>query len=180
MNQKIIDYAIKGLIFVGGFIAGAVTCNSVVKKRYEARIEQEISEMKNAKKEERPETLGADLSSDEDHKNLVVKVRTEDIVAPPPAYDIPISEFGEREDYTTQTLYYYVGDKTLVDEEDNVVDDINEIIGDYLFDKIVNDDEIDSCYIRNDEKKCDYEIVKENGAFSDYGQYDYESDDDDG
>ena len=126
-------------------------------------------------KEDLKTTVKAHLTREE-----IKSFCVEDIVAPPPAYDIPLSEFGELPDYTAHTLYYYVKDKTLVDEEDNVIDDIDEIVGKTLMKKIIKDEDVDTCYVRNDSKKCDYEIVKENGAFTDYEHYSNDWDDDDG
>ena len=66
-------------------------------------------------------------------------------------------EFGELYDYEKVSLIYYA-DGVLTDEDDNIVDDVDGIVGiDSL--NMFGQYEEDSVYVRNDERRCDYEIL---------------------
>lgn len=73
-------------------------------------------------------------------------------------YVISPDEFGEC-GYETVNLTYY-SDDVLVDENDELVDDISEIVGED-FTSHFGEYEEDSIYMRNDSKKCDYEILRD-------------------
>lgn len=80
-------------------------------------------------------------------------------------YVITSEEYAEIEEYEAIALYYYT-DGVLTDEYDNIVEDINDVVGEdslTLFDDI----EIDTVYVRNDERRSDYEIHRFRGAYSD-------------
>ena len=70
-------------------------------------------------------------------------------------FEIEMGEYGTVYDYNLVQLNYYA-DEVLTDEYDNVVDDVEEIIGDVLdtADLIPYSD----IYVRNDAKRCDYKI----------------------
>ena len=73
-------------------------------------------------------------------------------------------EFGEC-GYETISLTYY-SDGVLVDENDEIVDDKNDTVG-KDFESHFGEFESDSVYIRNDRRKCDYEILRDYGSFND-------------
>lgn len=77
-------------------------------------------------------------------------------------YTITPEEFGEY-GYETISLTYYA-DGVLADENGEVVDDIDEIVGEDSLSHF-GEYEDDSVYVRNDAKRCDYEILRE---LSDY------------
>lgn len=79
-------------------------------------------------------------------------------------YVIPPDEFGEIEEYTKVSLTYYE-DGVLADECGEEVDDVEEIVGDGL--KHFGEYEEDSVFVRNDAKRCDYEILRDLRNFSD-------------
>lgn len=79
-------------------------------------------------------------------------------------YVISPDEFGEFEDYTKVSLSYYE-DGVLADECGEEVDDVEEIVGDGL--EHFGEYEEDSVFVRNDAKRCDYEILKVLRNFSD-------------
>ena len=68
-------------------------------------------------------------------------------------------ESGELYDYETVTLIFYA-DHVLAEEDGDLVENISELVGDD-FDTHFGEYESDSVYIRNDAKKCDYEILKD-------------------
>lgn len=83
-------------------------------------------------------------------------------------YVIDPEEYGEEDDYDTMELTYFIGDKTLVDENaDDVIDEPDLHIG---LDNLAIFDEFpgaSSVYIRNDILKMDFEILKDDCAYSD-------------
>lgn len=82
----------------------------------------------------------------------------EDIKTVDAPYVISPEEFGEC-GYEPISLTYY-SDGVLVDENDDLVDDIDEIVG-KDFALHFGEYEEDSIFIRNDSKKCDYEILRD-------------------
>lgn len=78
-------------------------------------------------------------------------------------YVIPPEEFGEFEDYEKISLTYYA-DGILADDNDDIVDGVEDIIGDAL--SHFGEYEDDSVFVRCDERKCDYEILLDQRAFS--------------
>ncbi len=75
-------------------------------------------------------------------------------------YVIPPYEFGELDKYAQISLTYYA-DGVLADEDGEEIDNIEEIVGDAL--SHFGEYEEDSVYVRNDAKRCDYEILKDSG-----------------
>lgn len=79
-------------------------------------------------------------------------------------YVIAPEYFAEFESYSTVSLVLY-SDGALVDDNDNIFDDADEIIGtDYI--NHFGDFEEDAVHIRNDIHKCDYEILKDPRQYS--------------
>lgn len=83
------------------------------------------------------------------------------------------SDFGSEPHYTTQTLIYYTEDDILTlgedqsEEEVADFDEIESMIGDALTKYGFLDNDEDHIYVRNDQRCCDYEIVKVFGSFYD-------------
>ena len=73
------------------------------------------------------------------------------------AYVISPDEFGEFEDYEKISLTYYA-DQVLADNNDDLVDDIENVVGFDSFNHFGEYEE-DSVFVRNDWLKCDYEIL---------------------
>lgn len=82
-------------------------------------------------------------------------------------YVISPNEFGTMDEYETVSLTYYSKDNVLTDDNDEIVDDVDEIIGQDSL-KHFGEYEDDSVYVRNDRRKCDYEILLDE---SDYHKY---------
>lgn len=80
-------------------------------------------------------------------------------------YIISPDEYGEMDDYTSISLTYY-SDGTLTDDNDEVVEDIDEIVGSDFRDHFGEFEE-DSVFVRNDKRKCDYEILVDPRSYSD-------------
>ena len=72
-------------------------------------------------------------------------------------YVIQPSDFGEFDDYEKISLTY-TADGVLLDDMNEIVDDIEETVGEDSLEHF-GEYEDDSVYVRNDAKKCDYEIL---------------------
>jgi len=81
------------------------------------------------------------------------------------SYVIPPEEFGELDEYDTESLTYYA-DGVLADSNDEIVDNVEELIGE---DSLTHfgEYEDDSVFVRNDELQCDYEILRDLRNYSD-------------
>lgn len=80
-------------------------------------------------------------------------------------YVISPEEFDELEDYTPISLTYFA-DGVLADENGVIVDDVEEIIGDAL--DHFGEYEEDAVFARNDAKRCDYEILKDERTYAEF------------
>lgn len=89
-------------------------------------------------------------------------------------YVIKPYEFGDYIDYEQISLLYFA-DGVLADEDTlDVIDDVEETVGEYFADHFGEYEE-DSVYVRNDAKRCEYEILKDERQYKDvaskkYGQ----------
>lgn len=80
-------------------------------------------------------------------------------------YEITEEEYEDTSnDFEKESLYYYRGNYTLVDDSDNVVDveDADILLGSDWADLMNNNGII---YIRNEKVKTDYEIVVNSGVY---------------
>lgn len=94
------------------------------------------------------------------YSDMPEKEKKQEVVADRP-YVIQPSDFGELDDYEKISLTY-TADGVLLDDMNEIVDDIEEIVGEDSLEHFGEDedeDEDDSVYVRNDSKKCDYEIL---------------------
>lgn len=73
-------------------------------------------------------------------------------------YVISPGEFGELGDEYTRISLSYYADGVLADENDEIVEDVDEIVGEDFADHF-GEYEPDSVFVRNDRLKCDYEIL---------------------
>ena len=111
--------------------------------------------------------LGYDAVSEEDTEDGMVTVELgEEGVRP---YLITPEEFGELDDYDVKTWMYYA-DKILVDDLEQIVGDYEQYIDDALTHFGEYDDSI---YVRNENIKCDYEILLSEKTFDEANGTDY-------
>ena len=80
-------------------------------------------------------------------------------------YVISPDEFGELEEYAKASLTYF-DDGILSDENGIIVDDPEELIGDAL--DHFGEYEEDSVFVRNDAKRCDYEILRDERTYEEF------------
>lgn len=170
------DNISKAFIFAVGAAVGSAVTWRVLKTKYEQIANEEIASvkeiyaMKNNKEESEEESDDDDYDDtvdEDDIKNLadiisrngyndeetikegIKKMNNGPYVISPDEYD--------ENDYETETLYYYPNG-VLTDVYDNVIEDIDEIIGmDSL--KHFGEYEDDSVFVRDDESEIDYEIL---------------------
>ena len=162
------------MLLVGAGIGSAVTW-FCVKKKYEQIAQDEINSVKevyhkryneSTDKENKNDTLSQEVNSDEkseyEEKIAELGYDSDEIIDDNDSknnkpYIIDIDEFGENENYDTATLYYY-GDGVLADADDEIIEDINKTVGD---EALLQLDEEDCVYVRNDRLEIEYEIVKD-------------------
>lgn len=188
MNNK----AIFVVAFSVGMAVGSVGTWYCVKKKYEELAQEEIDSVKQVflKREK-------ELKGDEIRKNIAENVKAGDQEKPMSIkeyasflqkqgytnysdtneaenkeetksvkpYVIPPEQFGEIEEYDQIELTYYA-DHILADENDDIVEDVEEAIG---FESLSHfgEYEDDSVFVRNDERRCDYQILLDQGLYSD-------------
>ena len=169
-------------IFAAGAGAGAFVTWKLIETKYKNLAQEEIDSVvesftKRAKEEKEEEKIVKTEKSANSviiaaEKYAVPEVETKieehkvnsDKMSDSP-YVIAPEDFGEEEDYERVSLTYY-SDRYLVDDVDEVVDDIENTVGqDSLNEFGVYED--DAVYVRNDRLKCDYEILLDERKYSD-------------
>ena len=167
MNQDLLS---KVLIFATGAAVGSAVTWFVMKKKYE-EVEYEYIGEDEETTNDIPEPEPVENKKDQDkvmYNKIIKDSGYETVETPknkPMPYVITADEYAEIEEYETITLYYYT-DGVLSDEYYNIVEDIDDTVGEdslSLFDDI----EVDTVYVRNDERRSDYEICRYRGAYSD-------------
>ncbi|MCD8119706.1 MAG: hypothetical protein LUE29_09575 [Lachnospiraceae bacterium] len=156
------------VIFAAGTAIGVLATWHFAKTKYEKIAEEEIAEVKQTyrvkitgngirveKVEEKEPvddktTYGVKIA-ESGYGRISVDEETND------HYVISPEEFGEMADYDNRTLLYFQ-DGVLTDDNYEVVDDVDEIVGEEAL-KSFGEYEDDSVYVRNDRTKCDYEIL---------------------
>lgn len=166
------------LTFATGAVIGSALSWWYLKDKYAAIAEEEIESVKKAYSqeatkvqehaEEKPDLLACaqQLIQKEgytDYSRTSVPDKKSTRPDPEAPYIISDEEFGEIEGYTSITLFYFPEDGILTDENEEPVDNVNDLVGDAL-DRFMESED-DSIYIRNDIKRCDYEILKDYRTF---------------
>ena len=168
----------KGVYFAIGAAVGAVGAWFYLKKKYEEKAEEEIESIrelynryqekeKEQKKEPEPEKkpeveeVKMENVVFNDYVRMINGRGTEPLDHP---YVISPDEFGLFYDYEQIELHYYKDDVLTDDEGEPVDDDIGAMVG-VDFQSHFGEYEDDAIYIRNDERKVDYEIIKEDINF---------------
>ena len=176
------------LIFMAGAVLGAVSAVAMVKEKYESLAQIEIESIRiyykdklqkqEEKKEEKVEEPASEVKEYEDITNNYkgdivgdkpfVKKEDGEVIDP---YDTPyiisVEEFGEEIEYDTMTLTYFE-DKVLVDDVDDVIEDVDTVVG---LENLKIFEEFPGCttiYVRNDIWKTDFEIIKDDWKWSDF------------
>lgn len=114
--------------------------------------------------ENRPTVFNIDTHIDEYNNIYDLNDVEEDAESYAAPYVISESEFAENDDYEIITFIYYE-DNMLADEDDILIVDPENLVGDALNTFIYNKTE-DSIYVRNEKTKCDYEILRSEKKYS--------------
>lgn len=174
------------LAFVAGAAIGSVVTWKYVKTKYEQIAQEEIDSVKEvfARKklgESAEETLEEVRNGDNktvikpkpnlmeyasmikdlgysDNKEEIYKEEEEDEEMSDGPYVIAPDEFDEN-GYETESLTYYA-DGIVTDSYDNVIDDVDDIIGLESLEHF-GEYEDDSVFVRNDDLETDFEILKD-------------------
>lgn len=108
------------------------------------------------------------ISENKEESETPMPEQKEDIISDKP-YIITPEQFGEIEEYEKISLVYY-SDGVLTDENDELIDDIEEIVGEDSLNHFGEYEE-DSVFVRNDSRKCDYEILMDLRKFEDVPKF---------
>lgn len=186
MNNK----AVFGLGLIIGGVAGVAASWQYFKTKYQDISDEEIASVKETFAKREPIEVGSDMQnkaeqtrekpdiatyanilkengyrdysnaeSQEKPKKQPVKIKEDK------PYVISPDSFGEMDDYNRISLTYYA-DGVLADEDDEVVDDMDATVGSDALDHF-GEYEDDSVFVRNDSRKCDYEILLDTRNYTD-------------
>lgn len=179
------------MLFIFGAAVGSVATWTYAKKKYERIAQEEIDSVKEVfarrekvtvkavDKEESQVEEPVDTDCD-DYKEKIEESgyttypggRSE--FTPPDdedkeyfvqAYVISPDEFGENDDYEKFSLTYYA-DQVLADDNDDIIEDIEATVS-YEALTHFGEYEDDSVFVRNDIRRCDYEILLDHRKYSD-------------
>lgn len=172
------DSLSKLLIFAAGAAVGCVATWFVMKRKYEGfgceyeYIEEEPEEKEPEKVEEEPVTRESQnvvrynkIVKDTGYSGSSVEKEDEEDDTVEKSYVIDRDDFAELPNYNVETLYMY-DDGVLTDEMDNIIKDVKGTIGEEAV-SMFERGECDSIYVRNDSRKCDYEILRDMDRYSD-------------
>ena len=169
--------------FILGAAVGSVATWFYVKKKYEQIAQEEIDSVKEVFSKHKKDTEEKDISEDMSNKqfekqdlmkyasmikdeNYTNYSTTKEMDKTPKKgpYVISPDEFREIDEYSVISFMYYA-DHVLCDELDQPVNNIEELIG---FESLnhFGEYEDDAVYVRNDERKTDYEILRSLRTYS--------------
>lgn len=156
------------LTFASGAAIGSVITWKIVKEKYEQISREEIDSVikKFSKKDEDDKQKEADINEYErtlnENKYVSDSEIVEDVEKP---YIITPDEFGEFEEYETESLVYF-SDGYLTDDAFELIDDVDNIVGKDSLNHF-REYEDDSVFVRNDRLKTDYEILADLRNYAD-------------
>lgn len=165
--------------FTLGVAAGSVATWKYFKNKYAAIAQEEIDSVKEVyskknKLETKKEDNTVSIEEFEGYKEVIDEFGYSNIDQEGGSESmneekrievIPPDEYGENEDYDLISLNYY-SDGILTDDIDDPIEDVEKIIGPDALDSF-GEWEDDAVYVRNDERKCYYEILKDLNKYSD-------------
>lgn len=164
-------------MFIAGAAVGTIAAWYYAKKKYEKIAEEEINSVKEvfAKKETDGIRRAAEQAKDKpdiaEYAAVLQKTgygavseKEENAEDKGNPYIIAPEKFGEIEGYDQIDLTYYA-DGILADDDDEVVENVESLIGDAL--EHFGEYEDDAVFVRSDRLRCDYEIVLDKRKFSD-------------
>lgn len=161
------------IIFSLGATAGSFVTRLIVKKKYERIAQEEINSVKEVfskrnaevrkhkdRNEEKEFSKACDII--DTHGYINVNTKKKESACKP--YVISPDDFGENDDYEKISLTYY-SDGVLADDNDDIIEDIDSVVG---RDSLTHfgEYEDDSVFVRNEKRRCDYEILIDRRSYS--------------
>lgn len=170
--------------FIAGAGIGAACSWYLLKTKYEEMVQEEVNSVKEVFSKRADDSKYNNKSFETSAKNkdkpelmeYVSKIKNEGYVdysknrkavekEVKNPYIISPDDFGEEEDYDTNSLTYYA-DEILADDNDDIVEDIENLIGSDSLTHFGEFEE-DVVFVRNERLKCDYEILVDKRNYSD-------------
>lgn len=174
----------KVLWFAAGVAVGALATNHFFKTKYERLYQQDVESVKRAfSMPQQSEPVEGDTETTstpeevQTYHDIISKQgysTTSDIpddsigkevkgVSKP--YVIPPADFDTEDGYDVISLTYYA-DGVLTDEQNNPIEDVDRLVG---RDSLTHfgEYEEDAVHVRNDEMRCDFEILRDLSKYSD-------------
>lgn len=169
------------VIFAAGAAIGSAVTWKVIKNKYELMTQEDIDSLKGIySKRSRGEELKSELEEAieaaeeaanfttedlEEYEDYAAEYSTEsehveEVQYVDEPYIIPSEEFGDAYDYEHIYLSYYA-DGVLADDTDEIVEDIEDTVGFDAVNWIKEHEKEDSVYVRNDSRRCEYEICRD-------------------
>lgn len=178
---------ITGFSFLLGMGIGAYVTYMYVKDMYAEIAQEEINSVKEAYAE-KTKNLQRDVITEDEKKEKVDEAKNKpdiseyaaklkesgyinyseisqednDVEVP---YVIAPEDYGENDEYETISLTYY-SDGVLTDEDDEVITNPGKLVGEDFVSHF-GDYEDDSVFIRNDDRKIDFEILMDYRTYQD-------------
>lgn len=177
MNNSVIA----GLSFVAGLVVGGFATWRVLKTKYEQIIKEEIDSVKEvfgrrkaeeSETEEKEEKSEVNLRCEDNHEREYLNIlnkqnyaeleeakrKLQEAREEMRPFTIGYDEFGDNEEYEITTLYKY-SDGVIADELGNIIEDVDEVLGEKNVDTFGEYEE-DTIYIQNDYQEVYFEILK--------------------
>ena len=172
---------------IGGS-AGYFVTKKMLEQKFEAELNEQISEVKEYYKllrkedgldmlkariteEPKYEDVIAEYSGEETEEEEDVMVESESVEEernPDEPYIISVDEYmNDREEYDKNTVTYFEEDDVLVDEREQVIPDVDSTVGNDSLTKFghkSNDTKV--VYVRNERIESDFEILLDTRSYS--------------
>lgn len=163
------NIAIIASSLIVGAATGAFVSYKITKNKIERAAKQEIEEVREYYKNKYSKLKEeAEEAQKEDQENVPQednKAEEDDKEYGPEPYVISPDEFGELYDYDPVTLILYK-DGILAYEDGVRVEDVDDVVGVESLNTF-GQYEDDCVYVRNENMKCDYEILRDEARYSD-------------
>lgn len=164
-----------GAIFIFGAAVGSVVTWKLVKTKYEQLAQEEIDSVKEAllgrndipEQKEDPTEIKELYTDVANQYQAEPEVKTEEQPKKSTEKSVPYvispEEFGEN-DYEMRSLTYYHGDKILADYADDIISDVESVVGPDALSSF-GEYEDDSVFVRDDVNQIDYEILLDTRSY---------------
>ena len=164
------------IIFCGGLALGSFVTWKTLSDHYKKKVQNEVNSVKDYYRNKYDENVVSNSMDEKKNSNDMKDIieneeyidytdffnsglkEEEEVVTTNVPYVISHEEFGEFEDYGKVDLIYYNDGVLVEDGTDEVIEDINEVIGLESL-KHFGEHEEETVHVRNDELKTDYEVL---------------------